>query len=86
MSITNSEEPDRAIDSKPSHQAVIPSNDSATQADISKAYEKDEDLKPIGRPEGVRFALLFSCLLLGNLSVGYVRLPNESSLYVGERT
>lgn len=48
--------------------------DSTAESDTSTASNKEEAENP-NRPKGIRFVLLFSCVLLGCFVVGYVCIP-----------
>ena len=48
-------------------------NNGASRSSDEEAGE--EEFENPNRPKGVKFAILFLCILLGDFFVGYVRLP-----------
>ena len=59
----------------PNHSAGdIEAAEEAGQTSKTEVGSKHDD-----RPKGIRFALLFSCLLLGNLFAGYVCLSGPEA-------
>ena len=60
------------------------SSQEQARAEEESGSAADEKSENVHGPTGIRFALLFTCLLLGNFFVGYVRveLSQESE---GER-
>ncbi len=66
-------------------QATQTSTSSQEQtAEEESGCAADDNSENVHNPTGIRFALLFTCLFLGNFFVGYVRVePSQESK--GER-
>lgn len=46
--------------------------------DASSTVSAEDDIENPDRPKGVRFAIVFACILMGDFFIGYVRAPVHS--------
>ena len=80
QSITDDNKPETKAETSPRSASDVEAAKEGLQKVDGDAGSVHDD-----RPKGVRFALLFSCLLLGNLFVGYVS-PCGLKLFNAELT